>query len=743
MSDTKLYKVSELAGLDDEELLSILKKSWGYEDLESIDVIGVILSLQTKQDTSLFFLDRLMNARTGHPLRYPSETRNSNAYVKAFFNQNDVNTIHNSEIKGTHIQARLELSPAKERVRHENPLEVSVVPRSASVLMKVPKQWGKISYESEEHVYLKQWVIDQYFESNKQVIYKDKEQLEKRLAQEKQMLELMNTELKHDNELQIVQFENKKNEEKNSQNRIEANEKKHEKLVNETKIKGIELKQQKADLRQLKKSYQEGIKEMESRLERLHDFIQEKSQTLLELGLLDEKDYKKLKGEAIVKVPGQSYGFEEHLDSGYKKAASYIQAYLHNKSIFYRRHIIEDFFALLRTNDLVILAGDSGSGKTNLVKSFADAIGGKSFIIPVKPNWTSAEDLLGYYNPLEKKYIITQFLSALIEAKSDPSTPYIICLDEMNLARVEYYFADFLSLLEERKHTPEIFLYSDDEASHALHEYTTFLHLIDKVKSDHKDKHLTNFVDLLQDEQVNTQLHKLCGFHEGDSLLNYHSKLRRILSGFINTPSSIKLPSNVRIVGAINVDETTHYLSPKILDRAHVMKFNNPFLIDWDSIDSEIVEFDELDVTNPLNLSVEHLGNRTPYPEFDRTNKLVSTLITLGNDYLSKLGIEFGFRTVSQAQNYANQLALFDAKPQVVLNNFILHKVLPKLMFEGEQKVDNENCKKDIMAEMIEFLIENLHGLKEEDCATSCIQELKDLMVKSEANDWIVNYWVK
>ena len=81
-----------------------------------------------------------------------------------------------------------------------------------------------------------------------------------------------------------------------------------------------------------------------------------------------------------------------------------------------------------------------------LVKSFADAIGGKAFIIPVKPNWTSAEDLLGYYNPLEKKYLATPFLEALLEAQNNPTIPYFICLDEMNLARIEYYFADFLSL---------------------------------------------------------------------------------------------------------------------------------------------------------------------------------------------------------------------------------------------------------------------------------------------------------
>ena len=745
MSEIKLYAVSELADASDEELLAILKESWGYEVSEPIEVIGVILPVETKEGMKLFFLERLMNANTGYPLKYPLDVRSGkpDIDVRAFFNRTDVNAILNSKIKGTHIQATLILSPVEERVRHENPLEVNVAPRSASVLMEVPKNWEKTGYENEEHVYLQQWVIDQYIESNKQEISKAKDRLGEQLASEKKALEQINNELKHDNEVQEAQLETQKSEVLNSQNRIKINEKKHKKLIEQEREIGIALKQQKSDLQHYKKIYQERIKEMESRLARLHDFIHEKSQTLLELGLLDETEYKKLRGELNVKISGEYNDFEKTLDSSYKKAASYIQAHMRKKGIFYRRHVIEDFFALLRTNDLIVLAGDSGSGKTNLVKSFADAIGGKYSIIPVKPNWTSAEDLTGYYNPLEKKYMITSFLGALIEAAADPSTPYIICLDEMNLARVEYYFADFLSLLEERKQVPEIFLYSDDEASHALNEYTTFLRLINKVKSDHKDKDLSEFVDLLQDEQVNIELHKLCGFHEGDSLLNYHSKLRRILSGFINTPSSIKLPINVRIVGAINVDETTHYLSPKILDRAHVMKFENPFSMDWDLIESEIEEFDDIDVTKPLNLSAENFGNRSPYPEFDRTDKLVSTLITLGRDYLSKLGIEFGFRTVSQAKNYANELALFGAKPQVILNNFVLHKVLPKLMFEGEQKVDNGDRKKDVMENMLVFLSEHLNELKEEDCATNCLQELRGLMAKSEANDWIVNYWVK
>src|SRR3546814_1838112 len=81
--------------------------------------------------------------------------------------------------------------------------------------------------------------------------------------------------------------------------------------------------------------------------------------------------------------------------------------------LLYSQAQLRDFLALLRTRDLVVLAGDSGSGKTSLVRAAAKAIGGTCTIIPVKPNWTGPEDLLGYFNPIERSYQATPFLLAL------------------------------------------------------------------------------------------------------------------------------------------------------------------------------------------------------------------------------------------------------------------------------------------------------------------------------------------
>src|SRR5690606_21919326 len=144
---------------------------------------------------------------------------------------------------------------------------------------------------------------------------------------------------------------------------------------------------------------------MEYQLSTLAKFIEEKTRILVDLDLVDKGEIESLgrTSDDDVKQPGHS--FADVFGSNIKAAIGYVQAHLYQQGIVYRRSVLEDFYALLKTHDLIILAGDSGSGKTNLVKSFAHAIGGKSVVVPVKPNWTSAEDLLGYYNPIEQKYL--------------------------------------------------------------------------------------------------------------------------------------------------------------------------------------------------------------------------------------------------------------------------------------------------------------------------------------------------
>lgn len=107
----------------------------------------------------------------------------------------------------------------------------------------------------------------------------------------------------------------------------------------------------------------------------------------------------------------------------------------------------------------VILNGISGTGKTQICRLYANAVYGLNYeaqnpylrVIPVRPDWTDATALLRYYSAIQKRYVMTEFLETLLNAKKEVEKPHFIVLDEMNLARVEYYLSDYLSAVESRK----------------------------------------------------------------------------------------------------------------------------------------------------------------------------------------------------------------------------------------------------------------------------------------------------
>ena len=121
--------------------------------------------------------------------------------------------------------------------------------------------------------------------------------------------------------------------------------------------------------------------------------------------------------------------------------------------------LLRRYHLALQTRKFVILSGVSGTGKTWLTQAYAEAINAEYQLVPVAPNWTTNEDLLGYFNPITLKYHDTDFNRFLREAATEYRRakkeerlvkPYHLVLDEMNLARVEYYFAKFLSVMEVR-----------------------------------------------------------------------------------------------------------------------------------------------------------------------------------------------------------------------------------------------------------------------------------------------------
>lgn len=206
----------------------------------------------------------------------------------------------------------------------------------------------------------------------------------------------------------------------------------------------------------------------------------------------------------------------------FKDIVLHIKEYVVSKGFTYIDGIIENFYLSLKSKPFVILAGTSGTGKTRLVRLFAEAIGatvenGRYKLVPVRPDWSDSSDLFGHVD-LNGNFIPGAIIDFVDKAGKDIKNPYFLCLDEMNLARVEYYLSDILSVMETRK----------------LENGTV---ISDPLLSD-----------------------------------NYYGKAK-VDYGII------RLPENLYIVGTVNMDETTFPFSRKVLDRANTIEFSYVDLI--------------------------------------------------------------------------------------------------------------------------------------------------------------------
>lgn len=716
-----IYLPEVVEGLSDSDLYDRLFECWNITN-GKIEVWGELKAHSGNGFVQLFSIKTLSENRE---VSYPLATRKnieSGVYIEQSFAKNFLEKNTNYIVK-----CRLELSPKVERDKHNNPFELSVNVASVQVLISIPMSREDI-IDDNGSTYLSKHIYDFYLAKVSDEIDQKKAGLEIRYEQFKSSW---------DDELQ------KAEEKFNTVTKeSDAITEKNVDLKNNSSELAINIKKQKKDIINLTEKYDKVEKEMSEKIDKLKNYIIDKASFLKDFEFIDEEDFKHFIFDESndAKLP-EGESFQDVFKGDYREAVSYIQAYLKERDILYPRHIIENYLTLIRANDLIILAGDSGSGKTNLVQSFADAVGGVSKIIPVKPNWTSSEDLLGYYNPLEKKYLATPFLEALIEAQQHPDIPYFICLDEMNLARVEYYFADFLSKLEARDSTPEIQLYSDTESAHVLSELKAVVSIISDAKSKFSKEGVVDFVKLMQDEDVNTEMKRAFGFSDKDSLIKYHGDIRRMLAGIISTPSRISIPANVRIIGAINIDETTHYLSPKILDRAHIMKFKSPLLTDWDDIFAEIEAYDFDDVSKPIIFKTEELGPRTTYPKFDRSDPFCDLFVDLNKTFFDRLDVEFGMRTVRQGLNYIALFSELNDNSEQAINNFIIHKVLPKFTFDGNKQSGDLN-KIDLLDKGLLPRLESVVASHESlPIEFSSIAALKGIISNAKANDGVVNYW--
>ncbi len=267
--------------------------------------------------------------------------------------------------------------------------------------------------------------------------------------------------------------------------------------------------------------------------------------------------------------------------------------------------------------------------------------------LSVRTDWRDSKPLLGYYNPLNQEYQKTELLDFILRAKKDyerngkNAMPYFILLDEMNLAHVEYYFADFLSVLESGR----------DEGGFTREPLR--LHDVDKVEKEDK------------------------------------------------IPKEIYLPPNLYIIGTVNMDETTYTFSPKVLDRAFTIEFHDVDLDVYppenisDGLSSGLVGSLKEAILEDLRGRDGQFLARSKEKINEAVKKLKDTeywqiLIEL-NKALRPYDLHFGYRVVDEIalffqnakESWERGIVEFGSEDEI-FDLALLMKVLPK--FHGNRK---------------------------------------------------------
>lgn len=748
MSDRmSAYKTtSEIGEMTAEQRMEYLLEQWSM----SSPIIVGILKRNEKGD---WWLEEVRDS-SGRPLLYPVAGLHTSCR-SAYLGHNHYNYFE----EGMLASAAFQLAPPEIQEQKNNPLLINARAQTVRALLRIPPEI--ITRPEDGVISVDQAFLRAYISLNEPTLMARRRDEELRVVE----LENLNAEkaaqaaaTKQELSVLVGQVAEATAERERILAEIEANFE-EERLASEdalaqakaalavdlalaTELQTAEMEQLRVALDAARLAQAEEELTLMNQNEQLREYVRDKAGRLLALDFITQDQYDELQDTDRSTPDERTAGWPTltDIEGGYAGLISRVQRYLYVNERVYPKTLLRTFHALMLTGDFVILAGLSGSGKTMLVKSFAEATGNVSHIIPVKPNWTSAEDLTGYYNPLQSSYLTTPFLDAVIAAKRDSGRLHLICLDEMNLARVEYYFADFLSALEERSTDPTIELFSDDEAGHVRTEFKLFLDFLLEAGAG-RDLH--GFGDFLRDREIAQMLKDRLGIHDGESMLQMHARLRRMVAGVFRVPPQLRIPPNVRFVGTVNMDATTHFLSPKVLDRAHVIQFQSP-LNYWDDVAKE-VKGEELTGQGVIIPAAEF--PREPYPPYEpkRGDKVSNTLREWSTEYLDRIGIEIGLRLIRQSLAFRAQCQKLapgresDAKLDAfVLNNLLRQKLLPRFSFDGKHRAKQGT---ETIAEVVERFYKNVAERLPDDGLFSARGELRSLIDRAKANDGIFNYW--
>ncbi len=241
--------------------------------------------------------------------------------------------------------------------------------------------------------------------------------------------------------------------------------------------------------------------------------------------------------------------------------------------------VLLKYLTAIRCKPFLLLAGISGTGKSRIVRELAfkscpkylqdkdETIPGNYCMIEVKPNWHDSTELLGYYSNLNKAYQFKKFVQFMVKAKMNPNVPFFVCLDEMNLAPVEQYFAEILSVLETRKHP------KNEKGEVDMSTIKAGVIVEGKHFSQIYQKDMAGVFSTVEKRISDGDWY--ASFFKEDQMSDAERAIvEKNRSEFSLCDQGLTLPDNVIIIGTVNMDDTTHQFSRKVIDRAMTIEMN-------------------------------------------------------------------------------------------------------------------------------------------------------------------------
>ncbi|VFB11118.1 Domain of uncharacterised function (DUF3578) [Aeromonas salmonicida] len=358
----------------------------------------------------------------------------------------------------------------------------------------------------------------------------------------------------------------------------------------------------------------------------------------------------------------------------------------------------------------LLLAGISGTGKTRFIREqVKDYPGQKNYsLVPVRPDWHEPSDLLGYISRIsgKKEYVSTPVLHFITQAwihifecvgevrsdgkiglsqkQLDHIPPFWLCLDEMNLAPVEQYFADYLSVLETRHWytSPERATFNDKEGI----EYDYLYQCDPLLKADTLSQQL--------DDNACIELAEKLGL---DLDISLHQE---IWASFCQ--HGIAIPFNLMVAGTVNMDETTHGFSRKVIDRALTFDFNEFFPNDFDAYFTPALQ------PKLLGYPTWSDGRAiTEVPALEQYSKESVTFLKAVNEVLQQSPFELAYRALNELM-----LALLAHHPEdnaelvAIWDDFMMCKVLPRIEGDSDKLRSHQTADGDLLTDLEKVLAE-------------------------------------